>query len=122
MKDKEFYRQLLLKLKDEIAEKIEEDSVNLTSNVKDATGDHSSYSFHLADMGSDTMDRETAFWRASVEKKLFREVLHALEKLETDEYGICESCGHQIHEKRLEAIPHARLCLECKSREETGNY
>ena len=122
MKDKEFYRQLLLKLKEEIAEQIEEDNVNLTSNVKDATGDHSSYSFHLADMGSDTMDRETAFWRASVEKTLYREVIHALDKLETGEYGICEGCGHQINDKRLEAIPHARLCLDCKSREETGNY
>ncbi len=122
MKDKEFYRHLLLELKKDIADKIEQDNVTLTSNVKDTTGDHSSYSFHLADMGSDTMDRENAFWRASVEKNLFREVIHALEKLETDEYGICESCECQIHEKRLEAIPHARLCLECKSREETENY
>ncbi|MBD3287900.1 TraR/DksA family transcriptional regulator [candidate division KSB1 bacterium] len=122
MNDKELYRELLLKLKEEIAEQIEENNETLTANVKDATGDHSSYSFHLADMGSDTMDRETAFWRASVGKSLFREIIQALEKLETGEYGICESCGQQIHEKRLEAIPHAKLCLDCKSREETGNY
>ena len=122
MNDKELYRKLLLELKNEIAEKIEEDHETLTANVKDATGDHSSYSFHLADMGSDTMDRETAFWRASVEKSLFREVVLALEKIDTGEYGICEACGQPIHEKRLEAIPHARLCLDCKSKEETRNY
>jgi DnaK suppressor protein len=42
-----------------------------------------------------------------------REVEHALEKLGTDRYGVCESCGQEIAEARLEARPEARLCIDC---------
>jgi RNA polymerase-binding transcription factor DksA len=46
-----------------------------------------------------------------------REVEHALVKFETDDgYGICESCGQQIAEARLEARPEARLCIDCAGR------
>lgn len=37
----------------------------------------------------------------------------ALSKLALGEYGICESCGDEIAPKRLEALPWARLCVEC---------
>ena len=42
----------------------------------------------------------------------------ALERLENDTYGICESCGEDISIKRLEARPVATLCIECKTRQE----
>jgi DnaK suppressor protein len=42
-----------------------------------------------------------------------REVEHALEKLGTDRYGVCENCGQEITEARLEARPEARLCIDC---------
>lgn len=41
------------------------------------------------------------------------EVEHALEKFETDAYGMCESCGEAIATARLEARPEARLCINC---------
>ena len=42
-----------------------------------------------------------------------REVEHALEKLGTDRYGVCEQCGREIAPARLEARPEARLCIDC---------
>jgi DnaK suppressor protein len=42
-----------------------------------------------------------------------REVEHALEKLGTDQYGVCEQCGQEIAPARLEARPEARLCIDC---------
>ncbi len=42
-----------------------------------------------------------------------REVEHALEKLGTDRYGVCEQCGQEIAPARLEARPEARLCIDC---------
>ncbi len=42
-----------------------------------------------------------------------KEVEHALEKLGTDRYGICEKCGKPIAQARLEARPEARLCIDC---------
>ncbi|MEJ2739746.1 MAG: TraR/DksA C4-type zinc finger protein [Dehalococcoidia bacterium] len=40
---------------------------------------------------------------------------HAIEKYEAGTYGICDSCGQPIEQGRLEALPHASLCLKCKS-------
>lgn len=38
----------------------------------------------------------------------------ALEKIEKGKYGICEKCGKEIDEKRLEIVPEARFCMKCK--------
>jgi len=45
------------------------------------------------------------------------EVEHALKKYESGTYGICELCGQPIEPARLEALPQAKLCLECKARQ-----
>jgi RNA polymerase-binding transcription factor DksA len=42
----------------------------------------------------------------------------ALRRLYGGEYGICESCGKPIAPQRLEVVPHARLCITCKEKEE----
>ena len=42
---------------------------------------------------------------------------HALKKFETGGYGICESCGNEIVQARLEALPQAKLCMECKAQQ-----
>jgi len=43
------------------------------------------------------------------------EVEHALQKYEAGTYGLCDSCGKAIEQARLEAIPQASLCLNCKA-------
>ncbi len=45
------------------------------------------------------------------------EVEHALGKLEKGTYGLCDFCGKPIPSDRLEAVPQANLCLECKARQ-----
>jgi RNA polymerase-binding protein DksA len=42
------------------------------------------------------------------------EVKHALEKIEKGTYGICDGCGKQIAPARLEAVPQAAYCMDCK--------
>lgn len=44
-------------------------------------------------------------------------VAHALHKYEEGTYGFCDSCGQPIDPARLEAIPEASLCIECKSQQ-----
>ena len=44
----------------------------------------------------------------------------ALERLEEEEYGICQNCEKEINPKRLAAIPWARYCLECQEMREQG--
>lgn len=42
---------------------------------------------------------------------------HAIEKYESGTYSICDQCGKQIQAGRLEALPYAALCLECKAKQ-----
>lgn len=50
------------------------------------------------------------------------EINNALEKVLDGSYGMCESCGEQISRDRLEAIPTAVLCMECKRQEEQEGF
>lgn len=52
------------------------------------------------------------------ERKLINKIREALERLDLDEYGICESCGEEIGEARLRARPVTTLCIECKTEQE----
>jgi DnaK suppressor protein len=52
------------------------------------------------------------------EHKLIKKIKEALERIENDTYGICESCGEEISIKRLKARPVTTQCIECKSKEE----
>ncbi|MBA2564232.1 MAG: TraR/DksA C4-type zinc finger protein [Gemmatimonadetes bacterium] len=95
---------------------------NYTDTTRSASGDLSAYSFHMADQGTDAMEREKAFLFASQEGRHLISIDEALRRLYRDEdgFGRCETCGEEINWERLEAIPHARLCIVCKAAEENG--
>jgi DnaK suppressor protein len=90
----------------------------LSQTQKDSSGDLSAYTFHMADLGTDAMEREKAFLFASAEGRLLYHINEALRRIYKEEYGKCESCGQPICKERLEVVPHARLCIKCKEREE----
>ena len=48
------------------------------------------------------------------------EVEHALRKFEKGTYGLCDSCGQPIAPDRLEALPQASLCVNCKTKSAKG--
>jgi len=50
----------------------------------------------------------------SIRDRLFN-VEHALQKFEQGTYGLCDVCGQPIDPARLEALPQASLCLQCKT-------
>jgi DnaK suppressor protein len=52
------------------------------------------------------------------EAKLIKKIRAALERIENDRYGVCESCGEDISIKRLKARPVTTQCIDCKSKEE----
>lgn len=90
----------------------------ISTTIKESTGDLSSYSFHMADQGTDAMEREMAFMLTSKSGRLIYHIDEALRRIKNGEYGKCFVCGKQISPQRLKAVPHARLCIECKSAEE----
>ena len=90
------------------------------STLQNSDGDLSSYSFHMADQGTDTMEREKQFLFASQEGRYLWHVNQALRRLYAapDTFGRCHSCNQDISFERLDALPHARLCISCKEKEE----
>lgn len=71
------------------------------------------YDSNFADSSQVTAERGEAEALASKLKDALAEVEHALEKFEGDTYGTCEKCGKPIAPARLEAMPAARLCMDC---------
>ena len=94
---------------------------NLNRSQRDASGDLSGYSFHMADMATDNFDREFSLDIASAEQVVLNRIDGALRKIEEGSYGICESCGKQISFKRLKAVPYAELCLKCQEDQEKNS-
>jgi len=90
------------------------------STPQGADGDLSSYSFHMADQGTDAMEREKAFLFASQEGRFLWHIDQALRRLyrSPEIFGKCHTCGEDIAYERLDALPHARFCIVCKQREE----
>lgn len=88
---------------------------------RDSSGDLSAYSFHMADMGTDAMEREKAFLFASAEGRQLMSVDEALRRLYRSEYGVCESCGKEIGKQRLDAMPQANLCVNCQEKQEKAS-
>jgi RNA polymerase-binding transcription factor DksA len=89
-------------------------------SAEQSDSDLYSYSDHMADLGTDAMEREKMLLFASKEGRYLYRVEEALRRLykDPDNFGMCHSCGNLIDFERLDALPHARYCIDCKLKEE----
>lgn len=88
----------------------------MESTIRDASGDHSAYAFHMADQGSDTYDREKSFLLAARENKYLQGLLEALDRIKDGTYGVCQICGKDIEKERLEVVLVAKYHVDCKKK------
>lgn len=77
--------------------------------VKDASQEQPAYSFHMADAGTDSFDRDFALSCISSEQDALYEAEEALMRIRRGTYGVCELTGKPIERQRLEAIPWTRF-------------
>ncbi len=108
------FREIILQKKKEILEELE----SLKESMMDVTtgeyvSENSTYSLHM-EQGTDAMEREKTFLFASREGKFLNYLEDALKRIEKGDYGYCTDCGKLIEKERLEAVPHAQLCVQCK--------
>jgi RNA polymerase-binding protein DksA len=75
----------------------------------------------LADIASDDIDRKMIEAIGSQELKRLKLIDSALTRIQQGKYGLCIKCGKRIPQDRLEAIPYALMCIECKTAEERRN-
>jgi DnaK suppressor protein len=113
------FKKLILKRKEEILEAIKHISEDaLKKSQKDASGDISGYTYHMADVATDTYDIEFSLGLASDDRKLLYELDEALSRIEEGTFGICEGCKTLISKTRLKAVTYARFCIKCQEKKE----
>ncbi len=110
------YKKLLLDLRDHLIDGVNFLATdNLKRSSREASGELSGYSLHMADAGTDNFDREFALSLVSNEQEALYEIEEALKRLEQSTYGLCGMCEKPIRKERLQAVPFARLCVNCQS-------
>lgn len=128
-KDLEHFKQIIIDKQNEIIEQLQ----NLKDQMMDPTtgeyiNENSPYSLHMAEQGTDAMEREKTFLYAQRENKFLGYLEDALKRIDAGTYGICIDCIENpkhlcdtcplIPKARLEAVPHSQLCLPIKQKQE----
>ncbi len=107
-------RKRLLDLRDELMDAmygVQQETLRNSPEGSEASGS----GMHQGDAGSDAYDREFALNLLSKEQDALHEIEAALDRIANGTYGVCEISGKRIPQARLEAIPFARLTVECQS-------
>jgi DnaK suppressor protein len=118
-KETKEFKELLLKKKSEVSKGIDHIAKDaLKKSQRDAAGDLSGYSLHMADMATDNYDREFSLGLAGNEQAVLNRINEALQKIEGKGFGLCEVCGKKISKVRLKAVPYAELCVPCQEKQE----
>jgi RNA polymerase-binding transcription factor DksA len=107
-------RQRLLDLRDELVDSMSgmtRDTIRNAPEGSEASGSGQ----HQGDAGSDAYDRDFARGVLAKEQDALYEIEQALRRIQSGSYGICEISQRKIPQARLEAIPFARLTVECQA-------
>jgi len=102
-----------VRLEAEVAEDAEDREL-----LSEASGENA-YRDHMADQGSATFERELDLTLEENVRELLAEVRASLERIEAGTYGSCARCASDIPVDRLDAVPTASLCIQCKEAEES---
>lgn len=124
-RDLAYFKQIITEKRKEILEELailKESMMDVTTG--EYASENSTYSMHM-EQGTDAMEREKTFLFASREGKFLNYLDDALRRIEKGTYGFCIECIDEpkylcktcplIPKERLEAVPHAQMCVECKN-------
>ncbi len=130
-KDLEAFKKVILEKRNEIIEQLQA----LKEQMMDPTtgqyvNENSPYSLHMAEQGTDAMEREKLYLWAQRENKFLGYLEDALQRIENGTYGICIECIDEpqnlcptcplIPKERLLAVPHTQHCLQVKQNMKTN--
>lgn len=110
----EDFRQLILKKRREALDDIESMKAQL-ANARDHAENDTAYSFHMADAGTDAMEREKLYLMVAREQKYVGYLERALERIQHKTYGVCKVTGKPIAKERLLVVPHTETSVEGKT-------
>ncbi len=109
------FQQILLEKRTEVLRDLEFMRASL-QDENNSENINSSYSMHMADHGTETLDREQRFMFIARDERYLSYIDKALERIKNGVYGICVKSGLPIPKERLEAVPHTAVRIEYKNR------
>ena len=120
--DVEHFRKLLQEKREGVSAALDNLHRENSVSLEDETGELVSGSAdqHLADTATETVEREIGSTLEEHDERLLEAIDAALKRIDDGTYGKCVNCGAPIPEERLEAMPWATLCIDCKRKEERG--
>ena len=111
------FRELLLEERRRVTEAIdylhEENPGSIEEETQSAVSEN-----HFAETASVTLDREIDYSLEENSEHVLAAIDEALRRIEDGTFGACARCGSPIGEARLEAMPYATKCIDCKRLEE----
>jgi len=115
------FRQLLIIERAKFAGEIKSIAEETSKSPREASGDLSAYTVHMADMAADAYEREVSMNIVSSEQEVLYQIDDALKRMDEGAYGVCQQCEKPITMSRLKAVPYASLCIQCQRVKEQKN-
>ena len=118
-KDLSYFKELLTKKRTQASDDLKDlQRFSRSDDGQESSEDRSAYSLHMADRGTDAIEREKILLLAQREGSYIDYLNEALQRLENGSFGVCRNCYGEIGRARLEAVPIATQCIECKSKDD----
>ena len=109
----ENYRKRLVSKQEELMRLVSKSEQDGRSIDEDVTQD-------IADKAANSYTKEFLFHQSDDNRRILQLVEDALSRIKTGEFGLCVACQEEVQQKRLEAGPRARHCLDCQEKQEQG--
>jgi DnaK suppressor protein len=109
----DYYRKKLQAKREDLVRNIERTEEEGRAADEDTTVD-------LADKAANSYTKEFLFGQTNTERNLLRLIDEGLKRMKDGGFGECANCEKEIQQKRLEAVPWAKYCVECQEKQERG--
>ena len=110
------FKELIVEKRKDASDDVDRMRSLLDDSREDAQND-SAYSFHMADAGTDAMEREKLYLMIARQQKYVGYLNRALDRIEDKSYGICKITGNAISKDRLRAVPHTEISIDAKNKQ-----
>ena len=115
-KELDKFRTMIQDLRMESIEELEALTEQLREMTASEVGeDNSAYSLHMAEQGTDAMEREKTFLQAQRTSDYVKKLAEALDRIDHGSFGLCRVCGLRLDSKRLMAVPVTQVCTVYKT-------
>lgn len=109
----EYFKKRLLAKQEELLRLVTKSERDGREADEEATQD-------IADKAANSYTKEFLFHQSDENRRVLQLITQALGRMKSGNYGLCVECEEDVQQKRLEAVPWARHCIECQEKQDKG--